>query len=166
MELLADFAQPYSISLICRLLGVPMGRERDLLNWSHRMVKMYELSVSDDNATAAYDAAARFRDYALDLLEERRRYPADDLLTRLASVGVNGERLSDAEIVSTIVVLLNAGHEATVNALGNCLLRSCTFPRSGRGCAMARCYRRLRWRSSSDGIRRSSSSSAWCSPMG
>ena len=122
MELLADFAQPYSISLICRLLGVPMGRERDLLDWSHRMVKMYELRISDEDAAAANDAGSRFRDYALDLLEERRRHPADDLLTRLASASVDGERLSDAEIVSTIVVLLNAGHEATVNALGNGLL--------------------------------------------
>jgi cytochrome P450 len=121
-ELLTDFAQPYSIGLICRMLGVPTDRERDLLDWSHRLVKMYELHVSDSHAVAANNAAAAFRDYVRDLLAERRRRPADDMLTRLAEARVDGEQLSDAEIVSTIVVLLNAGHEATVNTLGNGLL--------------------------------------------
>jgi cytochrome P450 len=122
MELLGEFAQPYSIGIICRMLGVPLDRERDLLDWSHRMVKMYEMSVSAADARAANDAAASFRDYVRELLEQRRRAPADDMLTRLAEASVDGERLSDAEIVSTIVVLLNAGHEATVNTLGNGLL--------------------------------------------
>ena len=122
MELLSDFAQPYSIRLICRLLGVPLGHERELLAWSHKMVKMYELHVSDADAAAANEASAAFRDFVVALLDERRRNPADDLITRLAVATVEGERLSDAEIVSTIVVLLNAGHEATVNTLGNGLL--------------------------------------------
>jgi cytochrome P450 len=122
MELLGEFAQPYSIGIICRMLGVPMDRERDLLDWSHRIVKMYELSVSAADASAANDAAASFRDYVRELLEQRRRVPADDMLTRLAEARVDGERLSDAEIVSTIIVLLNAGHEATVNTLGNGIL--------------------------------------------
>jgi cytochrome P450 len=128
MELLADFAQPYSIRLICQLLGVPADRARDLLGWSHRMVKMYELRVSDDDATAANTASAEFREFVVELLESRRRTPADDLLTRLVTARVDGERLSDAEIVSTIVVLLNAGHEATVNTLGNGLLALMRHP--------------------------------------
>ncbi len=118
-ELLTEFAQPFSIGLICRLLGVPTERSHDLLDWSHRMVKMYEMQVSDTAAADASDAAASFRDYVEELLRERRRHPADDLLTRLANAHADGERLSDAEIVSTMVVLLNAGHEATVNTLGN-----------------------------------------------
>lgn len=122
MELLSDFAQPFSIRLICEMLGVPIGHERELLDWSHRMVKMYELRVSDIDAAAANDASQSFREFVVALLEERRSTPADDLLTRLATATVDGERLSDAEIVSTIVVLLNAGHEATVNTLGNGLL--------------------------------------------
>ena len=128
MELLSDFAQPYSIRLICQLLGVPMGHERELLAWSHRMVKMYELHVSDASADAANVASQSFRDFVVALLEERRNTPADDLLTRLATATVDGERLSDAEIVSTIVVLLNAGHEATVNTLGNGILALMRHP--------------------------------------
>jgi len=118
-ELLRDFAQPYSIAVICRLLGVPTDRGRDLLDWSHAMVKMYELDTTLAQAEAATAAAAEFRDYVVSLIEERRREPQDDLVTRLVEARVEGERLTDAQIVSTIIVLLNAGHEATVNTLGN-----------------------------------------------
>jgi cytochrome P450 len=118
-DLLRDFAQPYSIAVICRLLGVPTDRGRDLLDWSHAMVKMYELDTTEAQAEAATAAAAEFRDYVVSLIEERRREPRDDLVTRLVEARVEGERLSDAQIVSTIIVLLNAGHEATVNTLGN-----------------------------------------------
>jgi cytochrome P450 len=119
MDLLYDFAQPYSIGLICRLLGVPDDRHRDLLGWSHSMVKMYEFDTSEEQAEAANRAAAEFRDYVLDLIAERRRSPRDDLVTGLVEARVDGGRLSDAEVISTVIVLLNAGHEATVNTLGN-----------------------------------------------
>jgi cytochrome P450 len=119
MELLRDFAQPYSIGLICRMLGVPTDRQNDLLAWSHAMVKMYEFDTTEAQAVAADTAAAEFRDYVLDLIDARRSTPRDDMVTALVEARVDGERLSDAEIVSTIVVLLNAGHEATVNTLGN-----------------------------------------------
>jgi cytochrome P450 len=118
-DLLYDFAQPYSITLICGLLGVPTDRHRDLLDWSHRHVKMYELDTTEAQAESATAAAAEFREYVLELIAVRRRAPADDLLTGLVEASIDGGRLSDDEIVSTVVVLLNAGHEATVNTLGN-----------------------------------------------
>lgn len=118
-DLLYDFAQPYSITLICRLLGVPTDRHRDLLDWSHRHVKMYEFDTSEQQAEEATQAAAEFRDYVIELIEERRRSPREDLVSALVEARVDGGRLSDDEIVSTVVVLLNAGHEATVNTLGN-----------------------------------------------
>jgi cytochrome P450 len=116
-ELLRDYAQPYSIAVICRLLGVPTDRGRDLLDWSHAMVKMYELDTTLEQAKAATQAAADFREYVLSVVE-----------TRLVEVEVEGRRLSDAELVSTIVVLLNAGHEATVNTLGNGVLALLRHP--------------------------------------
>src|SRR5438270_1325265 len=119
MELLYDYAQPYSIAVICRMLGVPLDRHRDLLDWSHRMVKMYEFEVPAEAATAANRAAAEFRAYVAELIEERRASPRDDMVTALVEARVDGGRLSDDEIVSTVIVLLNAGHEATVNTLGN-----------------------------------------------
>jgi cytochrome P450 len=127
-ELLRDFAQPYSIAVICRLLGVPTERGRDLLDWSHARVKMYELDTTQAQAEAATAAAAEFRDYVVSLIDERRREPRNNLVTRLAEARVEGERLSDAQIVSTIIVLLNAGHEATVNTLGNGVLALLRHP--------------------------------------
>jgi cytochrome P450 len=118
-DLLYDFAQPYSITLICKLLGVPTDRHRDLLDWSHRHVKMYEFDTTSEQALSATRAAAEFRDYVLELIAERRRSPRDDMVSGLVEARVEGTRLSDDEIVSTVVVLLNAGHEATVNTLGN-----------------------------------------------
>ena len=119
MDLLYDFAQPYSIGLICQWLGVPADNQRDLLDWSHAMVKMYELDTPTEQAVAANAAASAFRDYTLELIAERRRSPRDDLVSGLVQARVDGGHLSDDEIVSTVIVLLNAGHEATVNTLGN-----------------------------------------------
>ena len=119
MELLRDYAQPYSIGVICRMLGVPTDRRSDLLDWSHAMVKMYEFDTTDAQASAATEAAGEFRGYVLDLIERRQREPRDDMITALVEARVDGGRLTEAEIVSTIIVLLNAGHEATVNTLGN-----------------------------------------------
>jgi cytochrome P450 len=119
MELLRDYAQPYSIAVICRMLGVPTDRGRDLLDWSHAMVKMYEFDTTEEQAEAATQAAADFRDYVLELIDERRHEPQEDMVSALVEARVDGSQLSDPEIVSTIIVLLNAGHEATVNTLGN-----------------------------------------------
>ena len=119
LDLLYDYAQPYSITLICKLLGVPTDRHRDLLEWSHAIVKMYEFDTTEAQAVAANDAAREFRRYVLELIEERRREPRDDMVTGLVQARVDGEALSEDEIVSTVVVLLNAGHEATVNTVGN-----------------------------------------------
>jgi unspecific monooxygenase len=83
------------------------------------MVKMYEFDTTEEQAEAATQAAADFRDYVLELIAERRREPREDLVTALVKARVDGSRLSEPEIVSTIIVLLNAGHEATVNTLGN-----------------------------------------------
>ena len=132
MELLYDYAQPYSIAVICRMLGVPLDRHRDLLGWSHRMVKMYEFDVPDDVATAANQAAAEFREYVRGLIAERRANPRDDMVSALVEARVDGARLSDDEIVSTVIVLLNAGHEATVNTLGNGMLAFARHPEQWR----------------------------------
>jgi cytochrome P450 len=132
MELLYDYAQPYSIAVICRMLGVPLDRHRDLLDWSHRMVKMYEFDVPTEAATEATAAAAEFRGYVHELIRERRETPRDDLVTALVEARVDGSRLSDDEVVSTVIVLLNAGHEASVNTLGNGMLAFARHPEQWR----------------------------------
>jgi cytochrome P450 len=128
IELLYDYAQPYSIAVICRMLGVPLDRHRDLLDWSHRIVKMYEFDVPEEDAVAANQAAAEFQEYVRALIAERRARPGEDMVSALVEARVEGERLTDDQIVSTVIVLLNAGHEASVNTLGNGMLAFARHP--------------------------------------
>lgn len=118
-DLLADYAQPYSVAVICTMLGVPKEDTRLLLDWSHAIVKWYELDTTDAQRAAASQAAAEFMDYTAGLIAKKRSEPDDLLVSALAAVEDEGDRLSDPEIISTVIVLLNAGHEATVNTLGN-----------------------------------------------
>jgi len=118
-ELLRDYAQPYSVAVICSMLGVPRADTQLLLDWSHAIVKMYELSTTDEVREAANTAAAEYIDYTKALIAEKRHTPDGLLVSELVAVEDEGDRLTDDEIVSTTMVLLEAGHEATVNTLGN-----------------------------------------------
>jgi len=118
-DLIADYAQPYSVAVICTLLGVPHSDGARLLDWSHAIVKMYEFATPDDERAAADRAAGEFIDYVRDLIGQRRVDPRSDLITELVQVADAGDRLTEDEIICTTIVLLNAGHEATVNTLGN-----------------------------------------------
>lgn len=118
-ELLGDYAQPFSVAVICSMLGVPRADTRLLLDWSHAIVKMYELSPHDHVKAAANTAAAEYIEYTKELIAEKKRAPDGLLVAELAAVEDDGDRLTVDEIVSTTMVLLEAGHEATVNTLGN-----------------------------------------------
>ena len=117
MELLYDYAQPYSIAVICRMLGVPLDRHRDLLDWSHRMVKMYEFDVPDEAATSANDAAAEFQEYVRELIGERRAEPREDMVSALVEARVDGARLSDDESYSTRVMKRRSTRSGTARSL-------------------------------------------------
>lgn len=119
VELLSEYAQPYSVAVICSMLGVPASDTASLLDWSHAIVKMYELTTTDDQRVEANRAAREFIGYVSQLIEEKRRRPDDALVSQLVAVEDGGLRLSNDEIICTTIVLLNAGHEATVNTLGN-----------------------------------------------
>lgn len=86
---------------------------------SDATIRMYEPAPSEELRTAANSAAGEFRRYLLKLIAQRRRRAADDLLTAMIGAMVDGERLTDDQIVSTSMVLLMAGHEAAVNATSN-----------------------------------------------
>ena len=118
-QLVADYAEPLPVMVIAELLGVP-GPDRGLLRpWSQAIVKMYEYDRTPAQEEAARTASAEFSDYVAVLAKDRRANPGEDLVTHLASVEDGGERLSERELVATCVLLLNAGHEASVNGFGN-----------------------------------------------
>ncbi|MEM6897882.1 MAG: cytochrome P450 [Pseudomonadota bacterium] len=118
-NLLTDFAQPLPVRIIARLLGVPESMAPDLLRWSNTMVAMYQSGRSHAVELAAAEAAATFADFLRGYVEERRSRPADDLITHLIAAEEDGEKLSTEELISTCILLLNAGHEATVHTMGN-----------------------------------------------
>ena len=121
-DLLKDYAQPYSISVIGKLLGVPEDMYEKFLDWSNKIVKMYDLKVSDNDSTDAENAAKEFYEYTLSLIDHKVNTPGDDMITRLANVTENDQKLTKNQIICTVILLLNAGHEATVNTIGNSIV--------------------------------------------
>jgi len=118
-DLLTSFAQPLPVRIIARLLGVPESMAPDLLVWSNAMVKMYLAQRTPAMEAAAVQATQEFVTFLRSYVEERRARPADDLITHLIAAEEDGDKLSTDELISTCILLLNAGHEATVHAIGN-----------------------------------------------
>lgn len=117
-DLLTAYAEPIPVIIIARLLGVRDEMAGQLLAWSHDLVAMYQARRDRAIEDRAVAAAMAFSAFIADLIAARRERPEDDLISEL--VHRDPEiRLSDAEITSTAILLLNAGHEATVHALGN-----------------------------------------------
>ena len=118
-ELLASFAEIIPVTVIAKMIGVPDDMCRQLLDWSHDYVRMYMFGRTAEDERLANIAAREFADYVKSLAAEKRANPADDLLTLMLSPARDGQYLTEDELVSTTIVLLNAGHEATVHQIGN-----------------------------------------------
>lgn len=118
-DLLTHYAQPVPVVIISRLLGVPEDRANDLVRWSNAMVAMYQArrtpQIEADAIAATNDFVAFMRSY----IDQRRKTPTDDLISTLIAAEEDGARLSQDELITTCILLLNAGHEATVHTLGN-----------------------------------------------
>ncbi len=118
-DLLPHVAQKLPVIIIARLLGVPEGMAPDLLQWSNAMVQMYVRGRSREVEDQAITATRAFTDFLHRYIAERRSHPADDLITHLIAAEEAGEKLTTDELISTCILLLNAGHEATVHTIGN-----------------------------------------------
>jgi cytochrome P450 len=129
VDLIAEYAEPLPVEVIAELLGVPPADRHLLRPWSNAIVKMYEYQVSDAQRDAAERASAEFVEYLRALVAERRLDPGDDLISSLiAEVDSDGARLTEDELITTGTLLLNAGHEATVNVVGNGVSALLTHP--------------------------------------
>ncbi|MBX2823900.1 MAG: cytochrome P450 [Gammaproteobacteria bacterium] len=135
-DLLPHFATPIPATTIARMIGVPDHRIDDLLRWSHAMVKVYTLTQSYDDEVQANSAAAEFAEYLRGLIRQKSECPEQDLLSHLIHApdgsadamattdpkgSASSDTLSDDELISLTILLLNAGHEATVHQIGNAL---------------------------------------------
>jgi len=118
-DLIADYAEPLPVKVIAALLGFPDEDEHLLRPWSQAIVKMYEVNPSEESQAEARTAAHEFAEYVRTLMLQRKANPGEDLISELASVEEAGEKLNTQELIATCVLLLNAGHEASVNGFGN-----------------------------------------------
>ncbi|NML74044.1 cytochrome P450 [Rhizobium sp. S-51] len=118
-ELLSTFADIIPVTMIARMIGIPEEMGPQLLKWSHDYVGMYMFKRSRADEEAADRSAREFADYVRGMIAERRANPRDDLLTHMIHTEHKGQFLTEDELISTTIVLLNAGHEATVHQIGN-----------------------------------------------
>ena len=116
-DVIEAYAEPLPVLVIADLLGVPRSYAHDLRDWSQAIVRMYEVTPAPETVEAAVRAATDFAGLVRELVAERRSRPAEDLITDLVAT-----ELTDDEVVAAVVLLLNAGHEASVNVFGNGLV--------------------------------------------
>ncbi|MCG6496592.1 cytochrome P450 [Kitasatospora sp. A2-31] len=118
-DLIAAVAEPLPVAVIAEMLGVPEADRHLLRPWSADITGMFELNPTEEAARRAVAASTEFSDYLRALIRERRAAPGGDLISALIQAQEGSDALSEQEMVSTCVLLLNAGHEATVNTTGN-----------------------------------------------
>ena len=129
-ELIKSFAAPIPAVVIAEMIGLPAEMAPQLVSWSNRMVQMYMYGVTRDAELDANQASIDFIDYLRQVIAERRRSPREDLLTHMLTAdSLDGQKLTEDEVISTAILLLNAGHEATVHTTGNAVK---TILESGR----------------------------------
>ena len=122
-DLMSGVAAALPVEVIAELLGVPEPERGALRGWSNAIVTMYELDPGQQRRMAAEQAAADFVDALRGLVAHRRTHPGDDLVTDLVEADVDAD-----ELVGTAALLLMAGHEATVNVIGNGVLALLRHP--------------------------------------
>src|SRR5438552_1101166 len=121
-DVINDFAFPLPVTVICELLGVP-SEDRDLFrHFTRDLAVILDWDVTPAQLGAAAGAVLNFTAYLVPLFEQRRRTPRGDLITALVAAEEAGDRLGADELLATVVLLLVAGHETTMNLIGNGLL--------------------------------------------
>ena len=118
VDILGRYAEPMPVYVIADLLGVPREDHVRLRAWSQAIVHMYEPHVDAETRAKAIEASRAFSDYVRAVVADRRENLGEDLISDLITEG-RGAKLTDDELVASVVLLLNAGHEASVNVFGN-----------------------------------------------
>ena len=119
MDLIADLAFPRPFAVISEMLGMPDGDSAQLREWSHTLVKILDFTIGPEELMAAVIAGENLREHIANVIEWKRSNLGDDLLSALILAEDNGDVLSDVELIDQVNVLFIAGHETTVNLIGN-----------------------------------------------
>jgi len=131
MDVIADLAYPLPVTVICDMLGVPVGDHEQMRDWSSDIIRSLDaIGIPSDDSVVERGRVGRrgIADYFRGLLPDRRRHPRADLLSSLIAVEEQGDRLTEGELLATCVLLFIAGHETTVNLIGNGLLALLRHP--------------------------------------
>ena len=118
-DLIESYAKQVPVITIARLLGIPEEMSDQLVDWSNKMVAMYQARLSPNLEKIANKAAKDFFRYIENYACKRKTTPENDLITHLINAEEDSQKLNFDELVSTCILLLNAGHEATVHTIGN-----------------------------------------------
>jgi len=119
MDVIADLAFPLPFAVISEMLGMPAADRNQLRDWSHAAVKSLDPIISPEETRAAVLAADQMLGYCAEVIEWKRANLADDLLSALITAEEDGDKLSPDELVDQVTLLFIAGHETTVNLIGN-----------------------------------------------
>ena len=128
MELVDELAFPVPFQVISELLGMPTERQSEIRDWSQALTAALEPTADETTLDGADVAARELSTYLDDVIADRRRRPGDDLLSQLLQVEEAGDRLTTPELRAFVVLLYVAGHETTVNLIGNGLLALLRHP--------------------------------------
>jgi cytochrome P450 len=121
-DVISDLAFPLPFTVISEMLGMPDGNRDEVRGWSHTLTKTLDPILSPEEVQAALTAADNMQAHVQDVLAWKRDHPADDLLTGLLAAEDEGDRLSEIELLDQVLLLYVAGHETTVNLIGNATL--------------------------------------------
>jgi len=128
LDVVSDLAYPLPVTVICELLGVPHEDESRFHAWADTLAHSIDPDPGQKTDQAAVLAGMELRDYMQKLVAERRAHPRDDLLSGLAVGEDPAGRMDDANLVITMILLLIAGHETTVNVISNGTLTLLRYP--------------------------------------
>ncbi|MCZ7415179.1 cytochrome P450 [Streptomyces sp. WMMC897] len=119
IDLIDDLALPLPVTVICGLVGLPVEDRDQCRRWTEAIGHVVDPALDEATQEAMNTSVREFRAYIAEHLAKRRSDPQDDILSRLVTAEVDGERLSEDEIIANVLLLFNAGHETTVNLIGN-----------------------------------------------
>ncbi|MFI7123030.1 cytochrome P450 [Amycolatopsis sp. NPDC049868] len=127
-DLIADLALPLPVTVTCDLLGLPTEHRDQFRLWTEQISRVIDPAITVEDSAEMNRAETEFREYVKEELDRRRAEPREDILSLLAHAEVDGVRLTDHEIIANILFLFVAGHETTVNLIGNGLLALLRHP--------------------------------------
>ena len=138
MDVIEELAYPLPVTVICEMLGVPTADQDVFKQWSADIARSLDAAIlpaGSEVITRGQEAGDAIRDYFRSLIAGRRKQPRQDLLSALIAAEEQGDKLSEPELVATCVLLLIAGHETTVNLIGNGVLALLRHPAELRALA-------------------------------